>query len=75
MRRCGGTAAPRKDYAAVALRSDCDPLDLIERDLVAGAVLEFGGARGFVRRHGLRVLDRDAGKIMRRELRALASTG
>jgi hypothetical protein len=30
--------------------SDRDPLDLIQRDLVAGAVIELGGARAFVRR-------------------------
>jgi hypothetical protein len=29
--------------------SNCDPLDLIERDLVAGAIIELGGARAFVR--------------------------
>ncbi len=35
------------------LPSDRNPLDLIERDLVAGAVVEPGGARAFVRRHEL----------------------
>ena len=36
-------------------------LDLIERDLIAGAVIELGRARGFARGDGLRVLERAAG--------------
>ena len=35
-----------------------NPVDLVERDLVARAVIELGGARAFVRRHGLSVLQR-----------------
>jgi len=42
-------------------RSDCDLLDFVERDLVAGAVIELGRARTFVRRHDLRVLQSAAG--------------
>ena len=39
--------------------------DLIERNFVAGAVIELGGARAFVRGHGLRVLERPAGLEIR----------
>lgn len=35
-----------------------DPLDLIERNLIAGAVIELGRARAFVRGHGLSMLKR-----------------
>src|SRR3984893_991319 len=38
-----------------------DPLDLIERDLVAGAVVKLGCARAFVRRHRLGVFERSTG--------------
>jgi hypothetical protein len=41
--------------------SDGDLLNFIERDLVAGAIIELGGARTFVRGHGLRVFQRAAG--------------
>ena len=40
--------------------SNLDPLDLIERDRIAGAVVELGRARAFVRRHVLRVFERPA---------------
>jgi hypothetical protein len=40
---------------------NCDPLDLIERDLIAGAVVELGRARAFVCCHGLGILERAAG--------------
>ena len=40
--------------------SNCNPLDLVERDLVAGAVVELGRARRLVRRDLLRVLQRAA---------------
>jgi hypothetical protein len=33
-----------------------DPLDLIERDLIAGAIVELGRARTLVRRHKLSIL-------------------
>ena len=42
-------------------RLNRDPLDLIERDFIARAVIELGGARAFVRGHGLRVFEREAG--------------
>jgi hypothetical protein len=42
-------------------RLDRDPLDLIERDGVAGAVIELGRPRALVRRHGLCILERAAG--------------
>jgi len=42
-------------------RSDRNPLDLIERDLSAGTVIELGGARAFMRRHRLGVFERAAG--------------
>src|SRR5215813_11811523 len=38
-----------------------DPLDLIECDLVTGAVIELGSAGAFVRRHALGVFQRAAG--------------
>jgi hypothetical protein len=41
--------------------SDRNPLDFIERDLVAGPVLEFCGTRAFVRGHGLSGFQRAAG--------------
>jgi hypothetical protein len=41
--------------------SNRNPLHLIERDLIAGAVVELGGARTFVRRHGLGVFERASG--------------
>jgi hypothetical protein len=45
-----------KSLGAKVRRSNGYPLDLIERDLVARAIIEFGGARAFVRGHGLRIL-------------------
>ena len=41
--------------------SNRNPLDLIERDLIAGAIVQLGGARAFMRRHGLRVFQSAAG--------------
>jgi hypothetical protein len=41
--------------------SDRDPLDFIERDFITGAIVEFGGARAFMRRHRLRVFERNVG--------------
>src|SRR5215213_7527318 len=41
--------------------SDCDALDLIERNLIARAVVELGRARAFMRGHGLRIFERAAG--------------
>jgi hypothetical protein len=35
---------------------NCDPLDLIKRDLISGAIVELGGARAFVRSHELGVV-------------------
>ena len=43
------------------MRLDRDPLDLIERNLVAGAIVKLGSARTFVRRHRLSVFKRTAG--------------
>jgi hypothetical protein len=43
---------------------DRDALDFIERDLVAGAIIELGGARAFMRGHGLGFFQRaTAGEI------------
>ena len=42
-------------------KSDCNPLHLIERDLVAGTVIELGRAWPLVRGHRLGVLQRAAG--------------
>jgi hypothetical protein len=39
---------------------DRDALDFIERDFIAHAIIELGGARAFVRGHGLGVLERTA---------------
>ena len=41
--------------------SNRNPLDLVERNLIAGAIIELGGARAFVRRHGLSILQSAAG--------------
>jgi hypothetical protein len=38
--------------------SNCDPLDHIEGDFVAGTIIELRRARAFVSRHGLRVFQR-----------------
>src|ERR1700751_1390749 len=43
-----------------SIGSDCDPLGLIEGDLVADAVVKLGGARAFMRGHGLGVFERAA---------------
>ena len=40
---------------------DRNPLDLVERDLVTGAVVELCRPRAFMRRHGLGILERGAG--------------
>jgi hypothetical protein len=40
--------------------SNLDPLDLVERDRVAGAVVELGRTRAFVRGHRLGVFQRPA---------------
>lgn len=42
------------------VRSNCDPLDLIERNFVAGAVIQSGGAVAFMRSHRLIVVQRTA---------------
>jgi len=39
----------------------CYSLDLVERDLIPGSVVELGRARAFVGRHRLRVLEGAAG--------------
>jgi hypothetical protein len=38
-----------------------NPLDLIERNLITGPIIKLGGARAFVRRHGLSILQSAAG--------------
>jgi len=35
---------------------DRDPFDFVERDFVAGSIIEFGRARTFMRRHRLSIL-------------------
>jgi len=42
-----------------------DPIDLIQRDLVAGAIVKLCRARAFVRRHGLSVFECAAGLEIR----------
>src|SRR6476659_4047376 len=42
-------------------KSDLDALDLTKRNFIASAVVEFGGAPNFVRRHRLSVFERAAG--------------
>jgi len=39
------------------LNSNIDPLDLIERDLIASPIIELGRPRAFVRCHRLGVFD------------------
>jgi hypothetical protein len=46
---------------AVFDASDRNPLYLVERDLIAGAIVELCGSRAFVRGHGLRVFECAAG--------------
>jgi hypothetical protein len=41
--------------------SNRNPLDLVERNFIPGAVIKLGGARAFVRRHRLGVFQRAAG--------------
>jgi hypothetical protein len=49
------------DSPRSAALSNRNPLHLVERDLVAGAIVELGGARTFVRGHRLGVLQSAAG--------------
>jgi hypothetical protein len=59
-----GAAACGDEYRADRLfgpKSDLDALDPIERNFIADAVVEFGGARNFVHRHRLGVFERAAG--------------
>src|ERR1700746_63461 len=42
-------------------RLNIDPLDLVERNRVVSAVVKLGGARAFMRGHGLGVLQSAAG--------------
>src|SRR5262249_28214767 len=49
--------------------SDRNPLDLIERDLIAGTVIELGCARAFARGHGLRIFQRATGIEIRSNAR------
>src|ERR1700722_15909069 len=51
------------------LNSNRDPLDLIERNLIAGAIIELGRARAFVRRHRLSILQSAAGFKIGRDAR------
>src|ERR1700691_2708202 len=64
---CFVARAPRNDgwlaadpiaSVVVGRRLNRDPLYFVERKLVAGSVVELGGARTFLRRHGLRVFER-----------------
>jgi hypothetical protein len=41
--------------------SDRDPLNFVERNLIAGSIIELSDARTFMDRHGLGVLQRAAG--------------
>src|SRR5919109_1598664 len=50
-------AEPEKSYAHSAGRSNQNPLDLVEGDGIAGAVVELGGARRLVRGDRLGVLN------------------
>jgi hypothetical protein len=49
-----------KTLAISGRRSDWNALDLIELDLIVGAVIELRRSRAFVRRHRLRVFKRDS---------------
>jgi hypothetical protein len=41
--------------------SNSDSYHLIEGNLITGAIVKLGGARAFIRRHGLGVFERTAG--------------
>ena len=48
---------------------DRDPLDLVEGDFIAGAIIELRCARAFMRRHRLRVFQRAASFDVRGDAR------
>src|SRR6202000_247481 len=50
-----------RSVSAVPRASNRDPLYLVQRDLITGAVIKLGGPWALVRRHCLRVLKRTAG--------------
>ena len=53
-------------------RLNSDPLDLLERHLISPAVVKLGGARAFVRRHGLGLLKETAALDRGRQLAVCA---
>src|SRR5215470_16008132 len=53
---CAGAAL----IAALSPQLDRNPLDLVERNLIAAAVIELGGARTFMQGHALNVFKRAA---------------
>jgi len=53
---CSAELGPTLLLGVLVRNSNHDPLDLIERDLVAGAIVELRRARAFVRRHQLSIL-------------------
>src|SRR6516225_1308364 len=59
----------RQPRLLLYLSSNRNTLDLIERDLIAGTIIELGCARAFMRGHGLRVFQRDTGFEIRSNAR------
>jgi hypothetical protein len=51
----------RRSWRRSVRELDGDPLDLIQSNLISCAIIELGGARTFMRGHGLRILKRSAG--------------
>src|SRR3984957_12263776 len=70
-RNDGWVAADPIDSVVIGRRLNRDPLYFVGRNLVAGPVVELGGARTFVRRHGLRVFER---AVVGQKIRSVNST-
>jgi hypothetical protein len=64
-----GTGFPGRGATTILGRLNRNPFDLIEGDLIARAIIELSGARAFVRRHGLCILQRAACLKIRRDSR------
>ena len=63
----GGHSAQNRICSTLLNRN---PLDLIQRNLIAGAIIELGRTRAFMRCHGLRVFERAAGFEIGRDARS-----
>ena len=60
-RGSGIATESRHSVRATRQGSNLFPLDLVQRDFIAGAIIELGRARAFVCSHGLSVFERAAG--------------